>query len=81
MTLFQMLDRVDKALRTRIERVATEAARAGDTAIVEWAVRATDDALALGRLRDRDREKLNRLEDTYGHEFYNANGGTTFIHA
>ena len=79
--MFQMLDRVDKALRTRIERVATVAARSGDRAIVEWAVRATDDALALGRMRDRDRAKLDRLEDTYGHEFYNTDGGSVLIRA
>ena len=79
--MFQMLDRVDKALRNRIERVAKEAARAGDNGVVEWAVRATDDALALGRLRDRDRATLDRLEDTYGHEFYSGNGGSTLIHA
>ena len=63
--MFQMLDRVDKALRVRIERVATKAARDGERGIVEWALRATDDALALGRLRDRDRATLARLEDTY----------------
>ena len=79
--MFQMLDRVDKALRNRIERVAVRAANAGDNGVVEWAVRATDDALALGRLRDRDLATLDRLEDTYGHEFYNANGGRVLIHA
>ena len=79
--MFQMLDRIDKALRTRIERVATVAAREGDLGIVEWALRATDDALALGRLRDRDRATLARLEDTYGHEQLNDNGGRVLIHA
>lgn len=79
--MFQMLDRVDKALRVRIERVATKAARDGDRGVVEWAVRATDDALALGRLRDRDRATLARLEDTYGHEQHNGTGGRVLIHA
>jgi len=79
--MFQMLDRVDKALRVRIERVAQCAARDGERGIVEWALRATDDALALGRLRDRDRATLARLEDTYGHEQLNSNGGRVLIHA
>lgn len=79
--MFQMLDRVDKALRKRIERVAVKAAHAGDSGVVEWAVRATDDALALGRLRDRDRATLDRLEDTYGNDFYNIEGGTISIRA
>jgi len=79
--MFQMLDRVDKALRARIEAVATRAAVDGDRGIVEWALRATDDALALGRMRDRDRATLARLEDTYGHEQLNDNGGRVLIHA
>lgn len=72
--MFQMLDRIDKAIRKRVERIATVAAQSGDTGIVEWAIRATDDALVLGRLRDRDLDTLKRLEDTYGHEFYSNQG-------
>ena len=70
--MFQMLDRVDKALRVRIEAVAKRAAVDGERGIVEWAVRATDDALALGRMRDRDRATLARLEDTYDGHFQNC---------
>lgn len=72
--MFQMLDKIDKAIRERVERIANTAAQTGDVAIVEWAIRATDDALALGRIRDRDLDTLKRLEDTYGHEFYSNQG-------
>lgn len=72
--MFQMLDKIDKAIRERVERIAKTAAQSGDRAIVEWAIRATDDALALGRIRDRDLDTLKRLEDTYGHEFYSNQG-------
>lgn len=76
---FRTLDRVDRALRNRVEKVATKAALNGDRGVVEMLVRATDDALALGRMRDRDVQALERLEDTYGHKFYN--GGEAFIYA
>lgn len=76
---FRTLDRVDKALRDRVEKVARKAAEQGDQGVVEMLVRATDDALALGRMRDRDIDALNRLEDVYGHTFYN--GGEAFIYA
>lgn len=76
---FRTLDKVDKALRERVETVAGKAVQFGDTGVVEMLVRATDDALALGRMRDRDVQALERLEDTYGHKFYN--GGEAFIYA
>lgn len=79
--MFHILNKIDRKLRERLERVATVAARTGDNGIVDWAVRAANDAVALGRIRDRDIATLKRLEDTYGHDFYrNAYEGNA-IHA
>lgn len=75
------LDQIDRKLRERVERIANTARNYGDSGIVAWAVRAADDAVALGRIRDKDIETLRRLEDTYGHEFYSHRGNRAFIHA
>jgi hypothetical protein len=72
--MFQALDRIDRKLRVRLEEVAMKADRFGERGIVDWAKRATQDALMLGKLRDRDVAALERLEDTFGHDFYNGNG-------
>lgn len=79
--MFNILDKIDRKLRERVERIAYVAANTGDNAIVQWAVRAASDAVALGRLRDKDIETLKRLEDTYGHEYYNNSNGANPIHA
>lgn len=73
---FQMLNRIDQALRMRVERIVDVAAQHNDNGIVAWAERAAHDALALGRLRDRDVATLERLEDTYNHDFYRSNSGS-----
>lgn len=82
--MFDVLDKIDKKLRERVERVANIALRFGDNGVVEWAQRATNDALFLGKLRDRDVENLQRLEDTYSHDFYRGNterGASTYVYA
>jgi hypothetical protein len=80
--MFQMLDRIDKRLRTRIEDVAKTASKCGERGIVDWAVRAANDAVALGRIRDKDLRTLERLEGTFADEFYrNSNGGTPSVFA
>lgn len=73
MVMFQALDRIDRNLRVRLEKVAMQAFRFGDDGIVDWAKRATNDALALGHLREKDVANLERLEDTYNHDFYRGN--------
>jgi hypothetical protein len=73
--MFRTLDKLDKALRVRLVKVAGKAAEFGDQGVVDWANRATNDALVLGRLRDRDVQTLDRLEGTYGTDFYS--GGDT----
>jgi hypothetical protein len=75
------LDLIDRKLRERVERIANTARKYGDTGIVAWTVRAADDALALGRIRDKDIETLRRLEDTYGHEYYSHSGSGNIVHA
>lgn len=78
--MFQMLDKIDRRLRARIENVALIAERCGESGIVDWAVRAANDAVALGKLRDKDAATLDRLEGTFSNEFYsndNSNGGTS----
>lgn len=77
--MFHNLDNLDRRLRTRVEKIATIARKHNDSGIVAWAVRAADDALALGRIRDKDIATLERLEDTYGHEYYSNNGNA--VHA
>jgi hypothetical protein len=69
-------DRFDTALRARIERVARVAERFDERGIVEWSRRAVNDALALGRARDRDIATLTRLEGTFADEFYNGGNST-----
>lgn len=77
--MFQMLDRIDRRLRNRLEKVANTARECGESGIVDWAVRAANDAIVLGKLRDRDVATLDRLEDTFSHDFYrNSNGGKRF---
>jgi hypothetical protein len=76
--MFQVLDRLDSRLRARLEKVATVASQSGDRGVVEWTARATQDALALGRLRDRDVAALERLEDTYSHDFYRNRGNPAY---
>lgn len=85
--MFRQINQLDLNVRRRVERVASTALAFGDRGIVEWAGRAVADALALGKLRDRDVATLQRLEDTYGHDYYNTrNGGNStdggaFVHA
>lgn len=75
--MFQMLDNIDRAIRLRIERVADTARQCGENGIVAWAVRAAEDAITLGKVRDKDMRTLERLEDTFNHDFYrdNSNSG------
>jgi hypothetical protein len=73
--MFQMLDKVDRKLRERLEKVTLKAAEFGDNGVVQWAARAAEDAQALGRVRDRDVKALERLEGTYNGEFYRSNSG------
>lgn len=68
--MFQMLDNIDRRLRNRIEAVAETAKNCGENGIVDWAVRAANDAVVLGKLRDKDRETLERLEGTFANDFY-----------
>lgn len=76
--MFHTLNRIDRKLRDRIEAVATVAAKCGERGIMDWAVRAAHDAVALGRVRDKDLRTLERLEGTFADEFYsNSNGGDT----
>jgi len=80
--MFQMLNRIDRNVRDRVERIVRTAQAHGDAGIVAWADRAAQDALALGRLRDRDVATLERLEDTYNHDFYrNSVGDANPIYA
>ncbi len=73
--MFQMLNRIDRQLRERLEKVTLKAAEFGDNGVVQWAARAAEDAQTLGRVRDRDVKALERLEGTYNGEFYNNNSG------
>jgi len=50
--MFQMLDNIDRKLRNRIEKVASTATQCGERGIVDWAVRAANDAVALGHIRE-----------------------------
>jgi hypothetical protein len=75
MTVFQMLDKIDVALRVRIERVASTARECGERGIVVWAVRAAEDAVALGKVRDKDLRTLERLEGTFSDDFYSNRVG------
>lgn len=54
----------------RLGAVVNAAVRAHDVGVLAWACRAMNDGQMLGHLRDRDKETLNRLEVTYGSEFY-----------
>lgn len=75
------INKLDRKLRERIAEVAAIATKHGEAGIAEWAVRAANDAVALGRIRDKDIKTLERLEDTFGHEFYRNNDNGAFIHA
>lgn len=68
--MFQQITRLDQRTRQRIADVAATAREFGEQGIVAWAQRAVADAQALGRLRDRDIAALERLEDTFDHDFY-----------
>lgn len=72
-------DRFDTALRARIERVARVAERFGERGIVDWSRRAVNDAVALGRARDRDIATLTRLEGTFNDDFYNGNARGEYV--
>lgn len=69
------IERFDFATRDRIERVRATAERFGENGIVNWAIRAVNDAMALGRARDRDIATLTRLEKDFSSDFYNGSGG------
>lgn len=79
--MFEVLDKVDRDLRKRVERVADTAVQFNDKGVFDWAIRAVNDALVLGRVRDRDLEALERLENTYGHEFYRENTSQRRVYA
>jgi hypothetical protein len=70
-------DRFDSALRARIERVARVAERFGENGIVDWSRRAVNDAVALGRARDRDIATLTRLEGTFNDDYYNGGNASS----
>lgn len=74
--MFEKLNRIDRKLRERLENVADKAVQFNDRGVFEWALRASNDALFLGRLRDRDVANLRRLEDTYNDDFYNGNANS-----
>ncbi|HSW91773.1 MAG TPA: hypothetical protein VLG09_03955 [Candidatus Saccharimonadales bacterium] len=74
-------DRFDIALRARIERVARVAERFGERGIVEWSRRAVNDAVALGRARDRDIATLTRLEGTFADEYYSGGQTSSTVYA
>jgi hypothetical protein len=74
-------DRFDTALRARIERVARVAERFGERGIVEWSRRAVNDAMALGRARDRDIATLTRLEGTFSDEYYSGGQTSSTVYA
>lgn len=62
--------------------ILTQATRAGDTGVVDWVNRAIEDAKLIGHLRAKDINTLERLERTYGSDFYNSgNGGTITVYA
>lgn len=79
--MFHNLDNFDKRVRARVEKVVAVAEKFGDRGIVAWAVRAAEDAAVLGRIRDKDIKTLERLEDTYGHEFYRNSNSGAHVHA
>lgn len=66
------IDRFDERTRARIERIRATAERFGERGIVDWATRAVNDAMALGRARDRDIANLTRLEKDFSSDFYNG---------
>lgn len=72
---FKSLDRIDRRIRERVERIAQTALTHNEFGIVAMLERATEDALMLGRLRDRDVAALERLEDTFNHDFYRTQRG------
>lgn len=74
--MFQMLDKIDRMVRFRLETVAETARECGEQGIVAWAVRAAEDAVALGKVRDKDMKTLERLEGTFNHDFYRDNGNS-----
>jgi hypothetical protein len=71
--MFEKLDKIDRNLRKRLENVANTAVRFNDRGVFDWANRAVENALFLGRMRDRDVANLRRLEDTYNDDFYRGN--------
>jgi hypothetical protein len=79
--MFQNLNKIDVALRNRIEKVASTAQKCGERGIVDWAVRAAHDAIALGHIRDKDLQTLTRLEGTFSDDFYASIGEASPIHA
>lgn len=74
--MFQNLNKIDRNLRERLENVADKAIQYNDRGVFDWAQRAVNDALFLGRMRDRDVANLQRLEDTYNDDFYNGNASS-----
>lgn len=76
--MFQKLDTLDRKLRARIEKVAATARKCGETGIVAWTARAAEDALVLGRIRDKDMDTLARLERTFASDFYSNSGEELF---
>lgn len=71
--MFENLNKIDRNLRKRLENVADKAVRFNDRGVFDWALRAANNAVELGRMRDRDVANLQRLENTYNDNFYNGN--------
>jgi hypothetical protein len=66
---------LDNRTVTRLARVYDVADRARERGVMSWAERAARDARVLERIRDRDAATLDRLEDTFSHEFYRDYAG------
>jgi hypothetical protein len=81
--MFQKLENIDRNLRERIAKVALVAQKCNECGIVDWAVRAANDAVMLGRVRDKDLQTLTRLEDTFADDFYRnrVGGNASPLHA
>ena len=69
------LSRLDKDTVQRVGDVLMVAGDFNDHAVVEWGMRAIADACAIGKLRSRDQETLERLERTYSSDYYRNGSG------
>jgi hypothetical protein len=67
--MFQMIE-LEAKLQKRIDEVRDIARKYGEDGIVAWTKRAVGDARLLGKLRDKDVAVLERLEETFAHDYY-----------